>query len=78
MGKGSRIRARQIKVIASDIDPSDDDCDWFENHPGINERIRIPFPEELNLHKELKFPVTHIKVIQVKPGVRIRQGLCIS
>ena len=76
MGKGSRIRERRTQVIDSDIHLQlDDDCMWFENHPGVNERIRTACLEELALSEKLGSPVTHVKVIQVKPGVRIRQPL---
>ncbi len=77
MGKGSRIRAKRNQVIASNIDPSDDDCNWFEDHPGVNERIRPPYPEELAM-PNAGLPVTHMKIIQVKPGIRIRQPLFFS
>jgi hypothetical protein len=76
VGKGSRIRARRTQAIGSAIDRQlDDDCRWFENHPGVNQRIRTPYPEELALSEQLGSLMTHIEVIQVKSGVRIRQPL---
>lgn len=56
---------------------SDNDRQWFEDHPGETVRVRPPFPSEQmeNSHANTTEPgswVTHVIVTQIEPGLRHR------
>jgi hypothetical protein len=42
---------------------------WFEQHPGEDERVRPPFPQEWCIAGTV---CTAVHVVQLRPGVRAR------
>jgi len=56
---------KTIDPIA-DIEASEYDRLWFENHPGETEYIRRRFPGEPFAHR--------VRVVQIMPGMRVRHG----
>jgi hypothetical protein len=71
MSKSSRDKSQFVlpdpKVTA---DAADDDRIWFEQHPGETERIRPPFPNELD---GIDPNCSLLRVVQIAPGVRMRK-----
>lgn len=61
---------RRIDPIA-DIEASEYDRVWFENHPGETEYIRRSFPGE-------PFDTHFVRVVQIAPGLRVRHGVTIE
>lgn len=64
-------------VIVPDNHPnvlaSGADREWFEQHPGVNERLRDPTPGEIRT-----MPIAAACVVwveQIRPGVRLRHFL---
>jgi len=66
--KQQRIRAEALNPGAADTASDDDRC-WFEAHPDESERIRPPFPGEVD---GLEIVCTAVRVVQVVPGFRTR------
>jgi hypothetical protein len=54
---------------------SDMDRLWFEQHPGQDERVRSPFPNEWTFTDAT---CTQVRVVQLAPGVRARMPVLVS
>jgi hypothetical protein len=66
--KQQRIHAEALNPAATDA-ASEDDRRWFEAHPDESERIRQPFPGEVD---GLEIVCTAVRVVQIVPGCRAR------
>ena len=71
MSKSSQEKFKWVlpdpKVTAA---AADNDRIWFEQHPGEDERIRRPFPNELD---GIDPNCVLLRVIQIEPGIRVRR-----
>jgi len=68
---------RQVNLPAEDA-ASEDDRRWFEAHPNERQRIREPFPGELQAAVPPGHYVAGVAVIQLAPGVRARQAILLE
>jgi hypothetical protein len=70
MSKSSQDKPKPVlpdpKVTA---DAVEDDRVWFEQHPEETERIRVPFPNELD---GIDPNCSLLRVVQIAPGRRMR------
>ena len=71
MSKSSQDKSKFVllpdpKITAA---AADDDRIWFEQHPGEDERIRRPFPKELD---GIDPNCALLRVVQIEPGKRMR------
>lgn len=64
------MKRRRIDPIA-DMTASEYDRRWFEAHPGETQYIRRPRPGE-------PFGADYVRVTQIAPGVRMREGVMIE
>jgi hypothetical protein len=70
MSKSDRrnLRLTPRNQAATDV-ASEDDRRWFEQHPGIEERVRPPFPHECDFTGGI---CVAVQVTQIAPGIRVR------
>ena len=82
MGKHSRAKRQRRGRIPAPITPppaisaaidkiSENDREWFERHPGVDERIRLAASDEFWPVFD-SVNVTYVIVRQVMPGFRLR------